>query len=88
MGRTLQKLRELFDDPLFSRESTGLKPTVKAMQLAKELIPLLTINQYIEKEEFNAATCDKSFSIALPSLMPHSLMLPFLLKLNQIAPQH
>lgn len=87
MSRTLQKLRELFDDPLFLRESAGLKPTVKALQLAKQLTPLLSsINQYIEKEEFNPATCDKSFSISLPSLMTHSLMLPFIFELNKIAP--
>ncbi|MDG2393409.1 MAG: LysR family transcriptional regulator, partial [Thalassotalea sp.] len=35
MSRTLQRLREVFDDQLFIRASKGITPTVKALEIAK-----------------------------------------------------
>lgn len=87
MSRVLQKLRELFDDPLFLRESAGLKPTVKALELAQEIEPLLaSINSYIKNEKFDPLQCRNSFAISLPSLMNQSLMLPFISQLALLAP--
>jgi len=87
MSRVLQKLRDMFDDPLFLRESAGLKPTIKALELAKGIEPLLAnISTYIQNEQFDPLTCDKTFSVSLPSLMMPSLMLPFINQLATIAP--
>ena len=37
MSKTLQRLRELFDDPLFIRSGRGLVPTPRAVELEKKL---------------------------------------------------
>ena len=87
MSRVLQKLRELFDDPLFLRESSGLKPTVKALELAKGIEPLIdSINSYIQNEPFDPLKCQSTFSISVPPLMIPSLMLPFISELATLAP--
>lgn len=41
MSKTLKRLRETFDDPLFTRSSEGLIPTPKARLLEKKLVGLL-----------------------------------------------
>ena len=87
MSRSLQKLRLVFDDPLFHRESAGLRPTVKALELARHLDPLLeSINNFINAEEFDPTSCNRTFAISIPSLMSNTLMLPFIKKVSQLAP--
>ena len=87
MSRSLQKLRLVFDDPLFHRESAGLRPTVKALELARHLAPLLeSINNFINAEEFDPTSCNRTFAISIPSLMSNTLMLPFIKKVSQLAP--
>jgi DNA-binding transcriptional LysR family regulator len=41
MSRILGRLRELFDDPLFYRESNGLQPTAKTLELEEQLDAIL-----------------------------------------------
>lgn len=41
MSKTLQRLRDLFDDPLFDRASHGLVPTSRAEALHAQLPQLL-----------------------------------------------
>lgn len=87
MSRCLQKLRELFDDPLFYRESAGLRPTLKTLQLEKQLTPILEqLQQFISKEHFEPSSCERAFSISLPSLMSSALLLPVIKELSQSAP--
>ena len=42
MSKTLQRLRELFDDPLFIRSGRGLVPTPRAVELEKQLPVVLS----------------------------------------------
>lgn len=87
MSRTLKKLRGLFNDPLFHRESSGLRPTVKGLELASKLDQLLhSINGFILGDEFDPKTCDKIFNISLPSLMSQTLIFPIINKLADLAP--
>lgn len=37
MSKTLGRLRQLFDDPLFIRKGAGMVPTPRAEQLARQL---------------------------------------------------
>lgn len=87
MSRTLQRLRELFDDPLFHRTAAGIIPTDKALTLEKILPDILeSLNNVIQKEDFNPLECDHHFTISLPSLMSNMVILPLFKQLKQQAP--
>ncbi|MEH6822456.1 MAG: LysR family transcriptional regulator [Motiliproteus sp.] len=66
MSRTLQRLRDLFQDPLFIRTPKGLDPTARSLELRQpvtmalgQLITLLT------PSELNPATLDRTFTLAM-----------------------
>ncbi|CAK2059646.1 DNA-binding transcriptional LysR family regulator [Vibrio crassostreae] len=87
MSRMLGKLRDIFDDPLFYRESNGLKPTQKALDLQIPLEELLRAAQLlIEKSAFTPAKCDNTFVISIPPLMSSFLSVPLASSLIQQAP--
>ncbi|MFA0069408.1 LysR family transcriptional regulator [Vibrio breoganii] len=88
MSRTLQRLRELFDDQLFYRKSTGLQPTVKAEQIGKVLPSLLqSLNTIFESEQFDPAEYEGDFKIALPPMMSDCFILPLVSELQKLAPK-
>lgn len=66
VSKSLSKLREQFDDPLFNRTSRGLHPTPKALSLKPGLKNLL---QHVEgltiSDEFDSATSDRRFHLSL-----------------------
>ncbi|MEW6997011.1 LysR family transcriptional regulator [Colwelliaceae bacterium BS250] len=85
MSRILQKLRDTFSDELFTRTSNGIVPTVKALELQQQLPDLLQqLHGLIKSQKFDPKTCAQTFSLAIPSLMSHALMLPFI---NSVAVQ-
>jgi len=87
MSRTLQRLRELFDDPLFHRSSRGIIPTVRAKELEKLLPDLLgSLENIIEERTFDAKTSNKSFTISVPPLLSQSITLPLVKHLTKDAP--
>ncbi|WNC69101.1 LysR family transcriptional regulator [Thalassotalea nanhaiensis] len=87
MSKALQRLRDIFDDPLFHRTSTGIFPTAKGMELEQKLPSILNqVNGLLKQNEFTPATCNETFSISVPSVICHLVLLPFILKLNKIAP--
>ena len=66
MSRTLQRLRDLFDDPLFYRTSTGISPTAKAARLEQMLPELLeSLGHIFENNEFEPSTSDANFAISI-----------------------
>jgi len=87
MSRTLQRLRDLFDDPLFHRTATGIIPTVKA-QAIEALLPdlLQKLETIFQSENFSPATCQHHFSISIPPLMSHAFLLPLVQKIYSTAP--
>ena len=87
MSRTLQRLRDLFEDPLFHRTSTGIVPTEKARSIELLLPDLLQkLESILHDDDFSAQTCDKHFSISLPSLTSHAIFLPLVQAINKEAP--
>ncbi|WP_019029525.1 LysR family transcriptional regulator [Colwellia piezophila] len=87
MSRTLQRLRELFDDPLFHRTSTGIVPTEKAQSIEILLPDLLQkLESILHDDNFSAKTCEKSFSISLPALTSHAIFLPLFKAVSIEAP--
>lgn len=87
MSRTLSRLRDLFDDPLFTRAARGLIPTPRAEELAELLPDLLTnVGQLVTPPTFDPATCDQAFRIAVVEQFGQSLFGPLLAELQAEAP--
>lgn len=88
MSRTLKRLRDVFEDPLFYRESAGLQPTEKALTLKEPLSEiLLSINKLIDSTQFSPQNCDQTFRISLPPLMSRQLSVPLIKELMKNAPK-
>jgi len=67
MSKTLQRLREAFDDPLFTRTAHGLVPTPRAEQLQEPLANLLEqLDATLFSEEFDPLTAKGTLHIATP----------------------
>ncbi|WNC73886.1 LysR family transcriptional regulator [Thalassotalea psychrophila] len=87
MSRTLQRLRDLFDDQLFYRTSVGISPTAKALELERILPETLeSLNNILSSEEFDPLTCEQGFSISIPSMLSHNIILPLFNLLHTEAP--
>ncbi|MEZ9834471.1 LysR family transcriptional regulator [Vibrio breoganii] len=88
MSRTLKRLRDVFDDPLFYRESAGLQPTEKALTLQEPLSEiLLSVSKLIDSTQFSPQSCDQTFRISLPPLMSRQLSVPLIRELMRNAPK-
>ncbi|HHX8681171.1 LysR family transcriptional regulator [Vibrio diabolicus] len=87
MSYSLQRLRDTFDDPLFTRTAKGLIPTKRALELNEALPELLSqLNSLVIHKPFEPFVCQESFSIALPTFLS-SIVIPTLVrKLRQVAP--
>jgi DNA-binding transcriptional LysR family regulator len=87
MSRTLSRLRDLFDDPLFTRVSRGLIPTPRAEELALDLPELLnTIGRLVTPSEFDPASFEYTFRIAIAEQYGQSLFGPLVAELQTDAP--
>lgn len=84
----LARLRELFDDPLFSRSRDGIQPTFVAEQLYGTLREALTrIEGAVQStRQFDPATTERRFRIALSDLGELGFLPLILARLNREAP--
>ncbi|WED21860.1 LysR family transcriptional regulator [Vibrio sp. JC009] len=79
MSRVLGRLRELLDDPLFTRQGHKLLPTEKALELNRSLgEPLETIRAVLSDKVFEPHSCDQTFTIATTDYAMQTI-LPFAL---------
>ncbi|QJQ94196.1 MULTISPECIES: LysR family transcriptional regulator [Halomonadaceae] len=84
----LSKLRELFDDRLFVRSRQGMEPTMTARQLYPSLRDALRqLEATIESgRDFDPASCQRRFRLALTDLGEMSLLPAILHRLHAQAP--
>ncbi|WP_394135735.1 LysR family transcriptional regulator [Aliivibrio fischeri] len=77
VSKNLAKLREQFNDPLFSRTAYGLQPTAKARNLQEQLHTLLShLESITEASNFDPKSSHYRFRLGLvestyPLLLPH-----------------
>jgi DNA-binding transcriptional LysR family regulator len=87
LSKTLQKLREAFDDELFTRTSHGLVPTPRADELSRELPSLLeTIEHVLGDADFSPDTYAGSFKLLMPPILCESLLPTLMAELAEVAP--
>lgn len=87
MSRVLGRLRDLLDDPLFTRQGQHLIPTQKALEINRSLgEPLESLRQLLSPIEFDPQQCEQLFTIATTDYAMQTI-LPFALpRIYQEAP--
>lgn len=87
MSKTLQKLRDTLNDPLFTRTAQGLIPTPKTQQLSLRLPELLQqLYELVSEEGFNPAESRDRFRIATAEMISFTFFSPLVQRLFPIAP--
>ncbi|MEJ6538970.1 MAG: LysR family transcriptional regulator, partial [Halioglobus sp.] len=87
MSRTLQRLRDTFEDELFTRTAHGLVPTPRAEELRRELPDLLeNIEHVLGDSDFSPDTYAGSFKLLMPPILCESLLPSLMAELSVIAP--
>ncbi|WP_333917560.1 LysR family transcriptional regulator [Vibrio crassostreae] len=87
MSRSLKRLRETFDDPLFIRTATGLTPTSKSLELGQELQHILPqLSALFHRNHFDPHKCSDTFSISLPTFLGSTILPNLALDLFEEAP--
>ncbi|MEZ8824532.1 LysR family transcriptional regulator [Vibrio amylolyticus] len=87
MSRSLKKLRDAFDDPLFIRTSTGLTPTAKAIEIGSELQHILPqLSDLFDKNAFEPQSCKETFSLSLPTYLGSTILPSLVLDIFLEAP--
>lgn len=82
VSKSLARLREQFDDPLFIRSSHGLVPTAQALLIKEELEGLLTnIDLLLSPKVFEPKQSERKFVLALTESV-YPLLLPYFI--NQL----
>lgn len=89
MSNTLNRLRDLLDDPVLVRTSRGMQPTPKAMGLEKKIrTALQMIEQSLSAEaEFDPFSSEQVFHIATTDYVELLLVPRLLNHLAQVAPR-
>lgn len=87
LSKTLQKLRDSFEDELFTRTAHGLVPTPRAEDLAKALPSLLEkVEQVLGNEGFDPETFTGCFKLLLPPILSEALLPGLMADLAMVAP--
>ena len=88
MSKTLARLRNTFDDPLFVRSKRGVHPTPRAESVGAELKPLLSkIETLLHGEDFTPVSYRGEIQIAISEYVGISLLPTLSAKLQQLAPK-
>jgi DNA-binding transcriptional LysR family regulator len=75
MSKTLSRLRQLFDDPLFTRSSHGMQPTPKALELTEKLGEILRgITQLVADPRFDPGKFSGEITLALSEYIGVALL--------------
>lgn len=83
----LTRLRECFDDPLFTRTQRGIVPTLRALELALPVKNILTeVNVLLQPKQFDPATAEMTINIAATDYALRAVIVPFMAALRQQAP--
>ena len=87
LSKTLQKLRDSFEDELFTRTAHGLVPTPRSEELGRELPALLeTVERVLGDTEFSPDTYAGSFKLLMPPILCESLLPNLMAELSDTAP--
>ena len=88
MSKTLTRLRDVFDDPLFTRSSHGMRPTPRALDLVANLEQVLQgIQSLLTDQDFDPARYRGEVTLAISEYIGVWLLPPLIRRLAFLAPQ-
>ena len=88
VSKALKRLRRAFNDDLFIKVPSGVKPTPKAVEIWTPIHNGLTdIRQVTQPSSFEPATASDTLTIALNDYLANLLALPLIEQLAQEAPK-
>ena len=83
----LTRLRECFDDPLFTRTQRGIIPTLRASELAQPVKSILAeVNELLRPKAFEPASAQMTVKIAATDYALRAVIVPFMAALGVQAP--
>lgn len=83
----LTRLRECFDDPLFTRSQRGIIPTLRALELAQPVKAILAeVSELLQPKAFDPATAEMTLKIAATDYALRAVIVPFMAALQLQAP--
>lgn len=83
----LTRLRECFDDPLFTRTQRGIIPTLRALELAQPVKDILAeVNALLQPRAFDPLTAEMAIKIAATDYALRAVIVPFMAVLRLQAP--
>ena len=87
LSKTLNKLRDSFEDELFTRTAHGLVPTPRAEELGAQLPTLLeSVERVLGESDFDPLTYLGSFKLLLPPILCEALLPGLVAELDKTAP--
>ena len=87
VSNALSRMRQAWGDELFVKEGRTIVPTLYAQNLWKQIkCPLDALSQAISHEEFNPATCQRTFRIAATDTVIDKVWTPLRKIIEQQAP--
>ncbi|QCP62379.1 LysR family transcriptional regulator [Pantoea sp. SO10] len=83
----LTRLRECFDDPLFTRTQRGIIPTLRALELAQPVKTILAeVGELLQPKAFDPSSADITIKIAATDYALRAVVVPFMAALRLQAP--
>lgn len=87
MSHALNRLRELFGDPLLVREGAAMQPTSRAAALRPPLATALdSARQLLAPAAFSPARAERTFRVMMPDVVVELLLTPLVAHLETRAP--
>ncbi|WP_083190338.1 MULTISPECIES: LysR family transcriptional regulator [unclassified Aliivibrio] len=88
VSKALKRLREIYDDPLFYRNTSGVEPTVFSSDIYPAMSAALKnfTSTLSASREFDPKTSNRIFSIAVVSTVSYSLVPKLVKQIRTVAP--
>lgn len=88
VSNALKRLRDIFDDPLFVRQSHGLAPTKRATELGPNVETLIALTSDIihPSTDFQPSEIERKFILAAPEFVTAAVANRLARKIQNIAP--
>jgi DNA-binding transcriptional LysR family regulator len=88
ISQALRRLEELFDEPLFIRSPAGMRPTVRAIEIAPKVDALLVLasETIMNRLRFEPATSNRLFRISAADFSASLLTAPLVRRFSIHAP--